>query len=58
LLFEPFYRADPARRRDGGAGLGLAIVKAIIDAHKGRIDVENVADGGVRFVVWLPRDGG
>lgn len=54
LLFEPFYRADPARRRDGGVGLGLAIVKTIVDAHGGGIQVETAPGGGARFVVRLP----
>jgi signal transduction histidine kinase len=54
MLFEPFYRADSARRRDAGVGLGLAIVKAIVDAHGGRIEVEQAEGGGARFVVHLP----
>ena len=33
-VFEPFYRADAARR-DRGAGLGLAISRAIVEAHGG-----------------------
>ena len=36
-----------------GAGLGLAIVKGIVEAHRGRVDVANVAPG-CRFVVHLP----
>ncbi|MBZ5735517.1 HAMP domain-containing histidine kinase [Nocardioides sp. TRM66260-LWL] len=39
-----------------GAGLGLAIVKGIVEAHHGRVGVENLpADGGCRFSVLLPR---
>ncbi|MGL5823994.1 MAG: sensor histidine kinase [Nocardioides sp.] len=37
-----------------GAGLGLAIVKGIVEAHRGRVLVDNVAPG-CRFVVHLPR---
>lgn len=38
-----------------GAGLGLAIVKGIVEAHRGRVDVENLAHaGGCRFRVLLP----
>ncbi|GAB4009209.1 sensor histidine kinase [Nocardioides ultimimeridianus] len=38
-----------------GAGLGLAIVKGIVEAHAGRVAVENLANvGGCRFSVLLP----
>ncbi len=54
-LFEPFYRADPARRRDGGAGLGLAIVKAVVDAHHGQIEVDSRPGQGATFRISLPK---
>jgi signal transduction histidine kinase len=48
-IFDPFYRADPSRR-DTGAGLGLAISRAIVEAHGGRIWLEDAAVGTrVRF---------
>jgi signal transduction histidine kinase len=48
-VFEPFYRADAARR-DPGAGLGLAIARAIVEAHGGAIWLEDAAVGTrVRF---------
>jgi signal transduction histidine kinase len=53
-LFEPFFRVDPARSREGGTGLGLAIVKTVVDAHAGRIDVESAPGHGTTFRVWLP----
>ena len=38
-----------------GTGLGLAIVKGIVEAHRGRVHVENLAaSAGCRFVVTLP----
>ncbi|GHU99948.1 hypothetical protein FACS1894211_06270 [Clostridia bacterium] len=41
-VFERFYKADDARRRDGGsAGLGLAIAKWIADAHKADLDISS-----------------
>ena len=40
-LFEKFYQADSSLTREkGGSGLGLAISKGIIDAHNGKIWVE------------------
>jgi two-component system OmpR family sensor kinase len=53
-LFEPYYRVDPARQRDGGVGLGLSIAKAVVDLHGGTIQVENRPEGGARFTVWFP----
>lgn len=52
-IFEPFYRADPARSGQG-AGLGLALAKRIVEGAGGRISAETKADGGARFSVLLP----
>ena len=55
LLFERFYRADPARARDsGGHGLGLPIVKEIAAAHHGSISVESEVGKGSVFTLTLP----
>jgi signal transduction histidine kinase len=53
-IFEPFYRADPARPRGRGTGLGLALVAAIARLHGGEARARNTAGGGVRFEVDLP----
>jgi heavy metal sensor kinase len=54
-LFEPFFRADPARSSTvDGAGLGLSLVKWIVDAHRGRIAVSSQPGHGSAFTVWLP----
>lgn len=55
LVFEKFYRTDDGRRA-GGTGLGLAICRAILAAHGGRIEAENRAEGGARFLLTLPLD--
>jgi len=54
-IFEPFYRADPARSRGSGAGLGLSVALAIARMHGGGILAGNGAEGGARFEVELPR---
>jgi signal transduction histidine kinase len=47
-LFERFWRAPEAADRPG-SGLGLSIVAAIVERHRGRIEVE-----GSKFTVELP----
>jgi signal transduction histidine kinase len=55
-IFERFYRGKAGRDTGApGTGLGLAIVKEVVKKHHGRIDVENVADGGgTVFTIHLP----
>jgi signal transduction histidine kinase len=51
-VFDAFYRGDSARGEDG-AGLGLAISRAIVEAHGGRIWLED-AQPGTRVRFTLP----
>ncbi len=55
-LFEPFYRADPARTRtaDGGAGLGLALVASIAHLHGGLAHASSVGGRTTCFEVDIP----
>ncbi len=56
LIFERFYRVEPARSRNrGGAGLGLAIARALVQAHGGRIDAQSTPGQGTTITFWLPR---
>lgn len=53
-VFDRFYRADNSRNREtGGSGLGLAIAKSIVEAHGGKIRVEETPGGGATFVFTL-----
>jgi two-component system, OmpR family, sensor histidine kinase KdpD len=51
-VFDKFYRVADVGSSNG-LGLGLAICKAFIEAHDGRITLENNPMGGtiVRFVI-------
>ena len=51
-LFERFHRGRNTTAYPGSR-LGLAIVKAIVEAHGGRVEGEDVGQGA-RFTVWLP----
>jgi signal transduction histidine kinase len=51
-VFDPFFRGDESRQH-AGAGLGLAISRAIVEAHGGRIWLED-APRGTRVRFSLP----
>jgi two-component system, NtrC family, sensor histidine kinase HydH len=48
-IFEPFYSTKP-----GGTGLGLPTTRRIIEAHRGKIDVQSEPGRGTKFSVRLP----
>jgi signal transduction histidine kinase len=57
-LFETGYRGDTARTPGSArGGLGLAVAQGLVDAHGGRITVDNIGPG-CRFTVRLPADTG
>lgn len=54
-LFEPFYRVDDARERDGGGyGIGLAITERTIRRHGGSVRAHNHSAGGLLVELELP----
>ncbi|HEX2030863.1 MAG TPA: ATP-binding protein [Actinomycetota bacterium] len=55
-LFHAFARVHrPGEDPVPGSGLGLYICRHIVDAHGGRIWVENRPEGGATFAFTLPR---
>ncbi len=52
-VFEKFKRGDEEHSLPG-VGLGLSICRAIVEAHSGKIWVENRSPKGARFVVSIP----
>ena len=58
-VFEKFFRAmrdgDSGNRNSSGTGMGLAIARGIVEAHGGRIWIEDADEhAGAKFVVALP----
>ncbi len=49
-LFEPFFTT-----RVEGSGLGLAVSHRIVEAHDGKMYIENSGESGVTVVVRLPQ---
>ena len=48
-IFEPFFTTKAT-----GVGVGLSISQRIVQAHHGRIDVNNLLPKGVQFSILLP----
>lgn len=58
-VFEPFYRLEASRGRDGGGtGLGLTIARSIAALHGGHVALRNAPQGGLEARLVLPRPGG
>jgi signal transduction histidine kinase len=51
-IWDRFYRGDKSRTQRG-LGLGLSLVKAVIQAHRGRIEVFSEVGKGTQFVIHL-----
>ncbi len=59
LVFNRFWRADPARARTtGGTGLGLSIASEDARLHGGRLQAWGERGKGSQFLLTLPRRAG
>ncbi|MFC2158764.1 ATP-binding protein [Acidobacteriota bacterium] len=54
-IFDEFFRSSNAKSRNiEGTGVGLAIVNEVVDAHKGKLEVQSELGKGTTFTVKLP----
>jgi len=54
LIFEKFYRGKMGAKIGKGTGMGLAIARAILEAHRGRIEVVSALGKATTFRFWVP----
>jgi len=58
-IFDKFYRVHTGDLHDvKGFGLGLSYVKAIVDAHRGSVEVKSEPGKGSEFILFFPRQQG
>jgi signal transduction histidine kinase len=50
-IFNPFFTTKPFGK---GTGLGLSIVQGIVQAHKGRIEINSSPDKGTTISLYIP----
>lgn len=50
-VFDRFYKVD---QTGDGTGIGLSLTAALVDAHKGKVDVSSDKNIGTTFYVLLP----
>jgi two-component system sensor histidine kinase KdpD len=53
-VFQRFYRLERQNGRQEGMGLGLPICRNILEAHGGRLWIEDAPQGGAVFAFALP----
>ncbi len=56
-IWARLYRGDKSRSQHG-LGLGLSLVKAVVEAHRGQVQVRSAEGMGSEFAVRLPQQPG
>ena len=54
-IWDRLHRGDRSRSQPG-LGLGLSLVRAIVNAHRGQVEVQSTPGQGTIFTLWLPSD--
>ena len=53
-IFERFFtHREGTAEEDASSGLGLFIVKQVVEAHGGKVSVNNLRQGGTKFTISL-----
>jgi signal transduction histidine kinase/ligand-binding sensor domain-containing protein/DNA-binding response OmpR family regulator len=52
-IFLPFYQVT--QHYKSGTGIGLSLVKLLVDAHRGKIEVDSIPHQETTFTVTLPK---
>lgn len=52
-IWDRLYRGDKSRN-EKGLGLGLSLVRAVVQAHRGAVEVVSEVDHGSTFTIQLP----
>ncbi|MCJ7843466.1 HAMP domain-containing histidine kinase [Lederbergia sp. NSJ-179] len=53
-LFDRYYRGTNTNEKLDGLGLGMSIAKAIVELHKGNIEVTSTVGRGTKITIILP----
>jgi signal transduction histidine kinase len=54
-VLDPFFSTKPEGE---GTGLGLSVTRAIVDSHRGELELECPPEGGTIATIWLPQAAG
>lgn len=54
-VFRMFRRLKSGGDAEEGTGIGLSIVKRVVEAHRGRVWIEDTPGGGATFCLAFPR---